>query len=95
MGWCPLRRSLGLFLPVSGAISLVLLPMQALYEQTRLEAVEGRDGGLVQAALLRVETTLHEPRERRRGAFCAGASGSAATSVDLGVVSAVAGPGVS
>ncbi len=57
-----LRRSLRLFLPISGAITLVLLPMVALYEQSRRETLEGRVSALVQAATVRVQITLQEAR---------------------------------
>ena len=57
-----LRRSLRLFLPISGAITLVLLPMVALYEHSRRETLEERVGALAQAATLRVQSTLTEAR---------------------------------
>lgn len=57
-----LRRSLRLFLPISGAITLVLLPMVALYETSRRETLQARGSSLVQAGSLRVQSTLRELR---------------------------------
>lgn len=57
-----LQRILRLFLPVSGAITLVLLPMVTLYEHTRRQTVEARVSAQVQAATLGVQTTLLEAR---------------------------------
>lgn len=42
-----LRGSLRLFLPISGAITLVLLPMVALYEHSRRETLQVRVDALV------------------------------------------------
>lgn len=55
-----LRPSLWMFLPISGAISLVLLPMVALYEHTRRETLQARVQGLVEAGSERVQFTLQE-----------------------------------
>jgi diguanylate cyclase (GGDEF)-like protein/PAS domain S-box-containing protein len=57
-----LTRSLLLVLPISAAITVVLLPMVALYEHSRRDALEGRVSALVEAATLRVQSTLHEAR---------------------------------
>ncbi|MEB3165866.1 MAG: PAS domain-containing protein [Cyanobacteriota bacterium] len=57
-----LQRSLRLFLPISGAFTLVLLPMVALYETSRRETLQARGSSLVQAGSLRVQTTLRELR---------------------------------
>jgi diguanylate cyclase (GGDEF)-like protein/PAS domain S-box-containing protein len=55
-----LIRSLHLFLPIAGGITLVLLPMVALYEQSRRETLQARVVALVQAGSLRVQAVLHE-----------------------------------
>ena len=55
-----LRSSLKVFLPIAGAISLVLLPMVALYESSRRETVQARVEGLLQAASGQVQITLRE-----------------------------------
>ena len=55
-----LWRSLWLFLPISGVISLVLLPMVALYEHSRRETVQARVEGLVEAGSGQVQLTLQE-----------------------------------
>ncbi len=57
-----LQRSLRLFLPISGAITLVLLPMVTLYEQARRRTIEARVNAQVQAARLQVQSTLLEAR---------------------------------
>lgn len=57
-----LRRSLRLFLPISAAITLVLVPMVVLYEQSRRETLQGRVDALVEAASSRVQLTLQEVR---------------------------------
>ena len=55
-----LRRSLRLFLPIGGAITLVLLPMVTIYEHTRRQTLEGRLSAQVQAATLRAQITFRE-----------------------------------
>lgn len=55
-----LRRSLRLFLPISAAITLVLLPMVALYEQTRRETLKARLTAQAVAATTQVQATLEE-----------------------------------
>lgn len=55
-----LKRSLRFFLPIGGAISLVLLPMLALYEHSRRESMEARLGALVEAGSVRAQITLRE-----------------------------------
>lgn len=55
-----LRCSLRLFLPIGGAITLVLLPMVTLYEHTHRQTIEARINALVQAATLRVQITFRE-----------------------------------
>ena len=57
-----LRRSLRLFLPIGGAISLVLVPMIALYEHTRQQTVQARVEGLLTAGTVRVQFSLREAR---------------------------------
>ena len=57
-----LRRSLRLFLPISGALSLVLLPMLLLYEHGRRDVVQARVEGLVEASSGEVLNTLREVR---------------------------------
>ncbi len=55
-----LWRCLWVFLPISGAISLVLLPMVALYEHSRRQALEAQVEGLLEAGSKQVEFTLQE-----------------------------------
>ncbi|MEB3362310.1 MAG: diguanylate cyclase [Synechococcaceae cyanobacterium] len=57
-----LQRTLQLFLPIGGAISLVLLPMVALDEHGRRETLQARGFSLVQAGGLRVQMSLRELR---------------------------------
>ena len=61
-----LRRSLRLFLPISGAITLVLPPMVILYEQSRRATFEGRVSALVQAATVRVPLTFQPAQSTTR-----------------------------
>ncbi len=55
-----LRHSLRLFLPIAGALSLVLVPMVVLYEHTRRSTLEARVQATVDAGSLRVQSTLEE-----------------------------------
>lgn len=55
-----LRRGLRLFLPISVAITLVLLPMVALYEHTRRETLQARLTAQAVAATTQVQSTLEE-----------------------------------
>lgn len=55
-----LRRAIRLLLPISGGITLVLLPMVLLYGQSRREAVEMRLAALEEAASLQVQQILEE-----------------------------------
>lgn len=55
-----LRRGLRLFLPISAAITLVLLPMAALYEHTRRETLQARLTAQAVAATTQVQATLEE-----------------------------------
>lgn len=57
-----LKRSLRYFLLIGGAISLVLLPMGALYEHSRRETLQARIEGLLQAGDILVQSTLREAR---------------------------------
>ena len=55
-----LWRCLWVFLPISGAISLVLLPMVVLYEHSRREALQAQVEGLLKAGSVPVQFTLQE-----------------------------------
>lgn len=55
-----IQRSLRYFLTIGGAISLVLLPMVALYEHSRRETLVARMEGLLQAGDIQVQSTLRE-----------------------------------
>lgn len=53
-------RALKLFVPISAAITLVLVPMVLLYEQSRREALQSRLTAMAEAGSLRVQSTLQE-----------------------------------
>ena len=55
-----LRRGLGLFVPLAVGITLVLVPLVVLYEQSRREIVEMRLAALEEAASLQVQQILEE-----------------------------------
>ena len=55
-----LRRALGLFLPISGAITLVLLPLVLLYGQSRRETLHTRLKALVDGGSLQVQQMLRQ-----------------------------------
>lgn len=55
-----LRQTLKLFLPASGAITVVLLPMALLYKQSQHQAVLARLAALEAAASLQVQQILAE-----------------------------------
>ena len=55
-----LRRSLRYFLPIAGGITLVLVPMAMLYEQSRRQTLQARVDGLLEAGSVRANATLQE-----------------------------------
>ena len=55
-----LRRALLLFLPIGGAITLVLLPMVLLYEQAHRDVVQARLAAEAEGATLQVQQVLEE-----------------------------------
>jgi len=55
-----LRLALGLFLPISGAITLVLLPLVLLYGQSRRETLHTRLKALVDGSSLQVQQMLRQ-----------------------------------
>ncbi len=55
-----LRRALVLFLPISAAISVVLVPMALLYERSRRETLQTRVQALMEASAVRARQTFRE-----------------------------------